>query len=229
MTAHKGDDAKNWTPDSMTYSTGSTGYWRRRQKRAEDLPVENPIAQWTKQRDDWAEEQGYNAKQMIWLRNLIMFGLSSSQVATRASGPSNQYGGVFEEQFSEEQRAALVKFAEKHLAEGIEIAAEVDRNMEVAKDWFLNFFGSHGTLGEPSLIFGQQNDNVDYTTLGYLFRKETGLAGAINFVTIRHGGVVEVGYTVDCGQVLGQKHIRVLCPCKADAPPMDWRSLREFF
>ena len=217
-----GEDANKWTGDSHSYSTGSTGFCKRRQKTGKDIPVKTPAVRWYDERDVWAKEQGYNAVQMGWLINLVALGRPYAEPSRERSERYARYQwGHFWDKFSDEQAVALKQFALEQQAKVPELITEVNRELETARTWFLNFFGSRGDAGEMS--------TMELDAFRYLFRKETGLGGSINWVSRKdRGASVEVGYTIELGS-MDKPHIRVNCPSNKEQPPIDWRALREFF
>lgn len=97
-----------------------------------------------------------------------------------------------------------------------------------AEAWIKQFFETQGNPFPVRLnLFGADRNLPLMNTeiLRYRLRKETGLAGSINWVCDNGYGKIEVGYTVGKSKA----HIRVNCEFLRDAPAIDWEALAEYY
>lgn len=107
----------------------------------------------------------------------------------------------------------------------VALATETAACMVRAKAWIEQFVTTRGnpfTGGSQGKVSAHAHD-----VFRYLFRKETGLAGNINWISATdwNGGTAEglqVAFTLD------QAHIRVDCRYDPSLPAIDWDSLAQY-
>lgn len=111
-------------------------------------------------------------------------------------------------------------WAQQGRAPDAELAALTESCMARAQAWIEQFFAKHGNPFEKG--GGLEMHPAGHPALRYLFRKETGLAGNINWVHGKSHGY-EIGYTLD------KAHIRVRRDYDSALPVINWASLAEYF
>ena len=214
------EDWSRYQPCSHQCSTGATTLWLRRPKSVKDLPVVSPMEKWHAEWDAWAQRKGFDRspKRMMFIRafRAITERDGEAVLPPTDDGDYNTNPlariGNFWVSFSEEQAKELQSFAAEQRAKLASVKAEIVENLKTAEAWFKNFFATKGDAGDvPEQVFA------------YLFRKETGVAGTINWARKPHRlSPIEVGFTLD------KEHIRVQCGSAENAPAIDWEVLTEY-
>lgn len=214
--AHQMDLTK-LSPVSYSYSTGSTGFWRRRMRVAKDLGLQSPMERWEQEWMAWSEPRHSLAqkryvevlvRQVPFLTEVVLF-------ETEGKAPTATFGRGMSltDCFSPEELIELQDFAVAQHQKLGAVRAEIAESLKKAEAWFLAFFASRGNPG-----------TVNEEVFAYLFHKETGLAGSIHWARAPYqGALLEVGYTLD------KEHIRVNCPSDPEAPAIDWDALAEYY
>jgi len=220
-----GEDGGRYEPAFYSFSTGSTGFWMLAKKKSSDLGLLSPLEKWKKV---WAEvsgRHGWNSEQMRFVNDVIektAYGYAFELPPREES--KSPYSYNFWLKFSDSDAEHLVELVnERELALPV-CREEIKQSMLIAEVWFKDFFAARGNPFPHYLKMGCESLEDDASeTFRYLFHKETGLAGIINWVTDkRGGGDVEVGYTMD------KAHIRINCRYQQDIPAVDWESLVEY-
>lgn len=224
-----GEQAYRYEIGGYSYSTGSVQLLEARRKRVGDVSVPlSPMSLWDEAWAAWALEQGWNEKQMQFIRMFKVWCLHDERFSLPAVGETPHWFarmGDFRLVFTGAQVAEIEAFALSRQAElpGIKITGL--EMIDKVEKWIKNFFATQGfPFPRVTRSHGGNLELEALETLRYLIRKELQLAVGISWVSeVTDGGGIEVCLTVD------KEVARFKCGYSVDAPAIDWDSLIEYF
>jgi hypothetical protein len=222
-----GSEINKYFNTGYSYATGNVRFYQLRQKQASDLGLQTPLDRWCATWDDWAADNNITAAQMVFIkifRNQVKYSPADADLDLDGQLPTGQRVAAYWESFDQAQTVHLAAFmAERHLALAA-VKLEQAQCVERASTWLSEFFSTKGSPFAGGSNVGANNmASANTATFDYLFHKETGLAGDINWVSDLGNRNIEVAYTID------KEHVRVRCRSLIAAQDIDWEALAEFY